>query len=113
MRRFGIVTAFLLVSAILQAQQVFITQDSAPRAVIVYSREPSGRMEQAIAELQYYIREMSGTEVQLRRDADPGFNTLHLSIQESGDPIPDVKALSGLNQEGFIIRVSSLSSRKA
>ncbi len=105
-RRCAVAAALLLVSAALPAQQVFIARDGAPQAVIVYPRELSSRLDQAVAEFRRYIQEMSGAEVQLRRDPDPAFNTLHLGIQESGDPVPDAQALSALNQEGFTIRVS-------
>ena len=105
-RRFGIAATFLLVSAALQAQQVFITQDGVPRSVIVYAGE-SAMVQQAIGELQRYIRQISGAELQLRQDPDPSFSTLHLIIQGDGDCIPDGQALSGLNQEGFIFRVSN------
>ncbi len=99
-------TAFLLASAVLQAQQVFVTQDGSPRAAIVYANEPSARISTAVEELQHYIRRISGAQIELRREPAPELNSLRLCVLENGDAVPDPKALSALNQEGFIIRVA-------
>ncbi len=104
------VAAFLLASALacatLQAQQMLVTQDGVPRAAIVYANEPSARISTVVEELQHYIRQISGAQIELRRDPDPAINNLRLCVLENGDAVPDPKALSALNQEGFIIRVS-------
>ena len=105
-RRFVVVAAFLLASAALPAQQVFITRDGAPRAVIVYPRELSSRLDQAVADFRSHLRRLSGAEIELRREADPEFSTLRLCVLEHGDYAADQKALAALNKEGFTIRVS-------
>ena len=101
-----LVAALLLLPAVLDSQQAVVTQNGEAKAVIVYSREPSERIALAIEELQRFIQQMSGASVDLRRGPDPGWHSLHLRVLEHGDPTPDDRALSALNPEGFIIRVS-------
>jgi hypothetical protein len=101
-----IVAALFLTSAVLESQQIFVTENGAPKALIVYPRELSGRVAAAVEELRHYIQRMSGAAVELRHGSDPEFHALYLYVQEDGDPIPDGQALSALNREGFIIRVS-------
>jgi hypothetical protein len=102
----GIAALLLLASARLEAQQVLITQNGTPKAVIVYAREPSDRVASAIKELQHYIYLMSGATVDLRPQPEAGLHSLYLFVRENGDPVPGSRALSALNQEGFILRVS-------
>ena len=101
-----VVLVLLLAStASLNAEPLAVTREGVPHAVLVYPREPSARVAEAIQELQHYVRRMSGAEVRLADRSLPGFGSLHLRVEAHGDTVPDPEALGALNPEGFIIRV--------
>ena len=103
----ALATFLLLAPAALFALPVLIAEGGVSRAAIVYPREPSARLAQAVAELQDHVRRMSGAAVELVEEPQDGLNSLHLRVEEHGDPLPDPGALAALNAEGFILRTGA------